>query len=313
MAREMEATAGICERAGRQVRKLQTVLLLIALFAGLGLCSQGCGSAYYREGEDEFGDLPDSLRILVETRESVERRASREAEGVTVREVGAVAAKGLPLEFASEGAYLLRRGDQIQVEVLFYPEMRTLSWVRPDGMVTAPGIGDVEALGRRPEEVAADIEAYYSTLLRDPTTTVNVVDFGERKAYVFGEVLKPGAVPLEQRMTLTQALASVGSVSHDAKLSSVVLLRRKTSHSAQAYRLDLHGVLDGQSLAADLILQPDDVVYVPRKFVAKMEQFVEQVFGGLFPIPDTFIKGYDAIHVDERSALRRNITVDGGQ
>jgi polysaccharide export outer membrane protein len=106
--------------------------------------------------------------------------------------------------------------------VLFYPELETTSIVRPDGMITAPGVGDVPALGRRPEEVAADIEAFYSRTLRDPTTTLNVVAFGARRAYVAGEVYKPGAIELEQRMTLTQALSAAGSPTRDAKLATVV-------------------------------------------------------------------------------------------
>ena len=267
----------------------------------------GCGGPYYVEGQDELGNLPDSLRIVIERQEQQHRERTegvRTDEGVLVRELGGEDARPLALEYSPEGPYLLRRGDRVNVSVLFYPELETSTVVRPDGKVTAPGIGDVTALGRRPEEVAADIEAYYSQILRDPTTTVNVVDFGERRAYVFGMVNRPGPLSLEQRMTLTQALASSGSVTDSAKLATVVLLRRKSENSAQAYRLDLRGVLEGKSLAADIVLQPDDVVYVPRTFVADMELFIDQVFRGLFPIPDLFIKTYDAIHVDKRAAIR---------
>jgi protein involved in polysaccharide export with SLBB domain len=297
-------------------RFLSSIVPLCLLAVLAVLPGGGCAGPYYVEGQDETGDLPDSLRVLIEERERAEEpdEGRREDEGVFVRELGTSAAEatvsaGLPLEYAPESAYLLRRGDRLQVNVLFYPELETNTTVRPDGMITAPGVGDVAALGRRPEEVAADIEAYYSRILRDPTTTINVLAFGERRAYVFGQVNRPGPVDLQQRMTLTQALASVGSVNTDATLSTVVLLRRRTENTAQAYRLDLRGVLDGESLAADVVLQPDDVVYVPRTFIASMEQFVDQVFGGLIPIPDLFIRTYDAIHVDERYGLRRATTV----
>jgi protein involved in polysaccharide export with SLBB domain len=269
----------------------------------------GCGSPYYVEGQDELGELPDSLRIRIEEREQRERVQSegvQTGEGVTVRELGqGEAPQVLPLEYAPEAPYLLRRGDRVEINILFYPELQTVSIVRPDGMVTAPGLGDVPALGRRPEEVAADIEAYYSRLLRDPATTLNVLAFGERRAYVFGMVYKPGPVDLQQRLTLTQALAASGSVTAEATLGSVVLLRRRSENSARAYKLDLSGVVEGKSLAADVVLQPDDVVYVPRSFVSSLELFVRQTFDGLIPIPDLFIKTYDAIHVDERSALRK--------
>ncbi len=289
------------------VRARLAALALVALAAA---GAAGCGSPYYVEGQDELGDLPDSLRILIEAQEQQRQpREVRTEEGVLVRQLSTEeeAAKPLPLEYSSEGPYLLRRGDKVSVNVMFYPELETVTVVRPDGMITAPGVGDVAALGRRPEEVAADIEAHYSRILRDPTTTLNVVSFGERRAYVLGQVAKPGPIDLQQRMTLTQALGATGSPTRDAKLGSVVLLRRKSENTASAYNLDLRGVLEGKSLAADIVLQPDDVVFVPSTFISDLEHFIHLAFEGLLPVPDLFIRSYDAIHVDERSAIRRDV------
>lgn len=300
-------------------KRAGSLLLLMVLLGFASLPWYGCGSPYYVEGQDELGDLPDSLRIVLAERDrAAEARAAARGQGVQVKELEAGKdIVPLPLEYASEGPYRLRRGDKVAVNVLFYPELESITIVRPDGQITAPGLGDVPALGRTPEEVAADIQAYFSTLLRDPTTTLNVLAFGERNAYVFGQVQRPGPVNLQQRMTLTQAIAQTGSVTPDAKLGTVILLRRKTENTARAYRLDLKGVLDGRSLAADIVLQPDDVVWIPRTMLSRMEDFVHMVFAGLLPIPDLFIKSYDAIHVDERAALRRtddNTTVvtEGG-
>ncbi|HMB71222.1 MAG TPA: polysaccharide biosynthesis/export family protein, partial [bacterium] len=149
------------------------VLMALSLAGAIAL--NGCGSPYYVEGQDELGNLPDSLRILIEEQRAEERTETGEQrnEGVFVRELESGKDESpLPLEYASEGPYLLRRGDKVQINVLFYPELETVTIVRPDGQITAPGLGDVTALGRQPTEVAADIEAYYSTLLRDPTTTL---------------------------------------------------------------------------------------------------------------------------------------------
>jgi hypothetical protein len=179
--------------------KVSARLAGLCLVVLAGALVNGCGSPYYIEGQDELGDLPDSLRVLIEERErSADVRGTRTDEGVFVRELASEgeSVPPLPLEYSSEGPYLLRRGDKVLVTVLFYPELESTTIVRPDGMITAPGVGDVPALGRRPEEVAADIEAHYSKILRDPSTTLNVVSFGERRAYVLGQVLKPGAIDL---------------------------------------------------------------------------------------------------------------------
>ncbi len=291
-----------------------TVLGFLLASFFVALIASGCGKPYYVEGQDEVGDLPDSLRIQIEEKERAEKQEKegvQAEEGVHVRDLGPEP-EGVPLglEYSAEGAYLLRRGDKVEIDVLFYPELRTVTVVRPDGKITAPGLGDVIALGRRPEEVAADVEAYYSQLLRDPQSTVNVVSFGERRAYLLGLVRKPGPVDLEQRMTLTQAIAVVGSFDENAQLATVVLLRRRSENSAAAYRLDLRPVVEGKSLAADVILQPDDVVYVPQTFITDMEHFIRQVFGGLLPIPTLFRETYEAIYIRDLAVFRRPIVVE---
>jgi polysaccharide export outer membrane protein len=287
-------------------------------FAALccAILAAGCGKPYYVEGQDEVGELPDSLRIMIEEREKAEEAEKAQAqpveaeEGVLVRELGPPPeGAALGLEFSAEGPYRLRRGDKVEIDVLFYPELETITFVRSDGKLTAPGVGDVVALGRQPQEVAADIEAYYSQLLRDPQTTVNVVGFGERRAYVLGAVNRPGPVELQQRMTLTQAVAEVGSFDENAKVATVVLLRRKSENSAEAFRLDLRPVVEGKSLAADVILQPDDVIYVPQTFLTHMEHFIDQFFGGLLPIPTLFRETYEAIYIRDLAIFRRPVVV----
>ena len=95
----------------------------------------------------------------------------------------------------------------------------------------------------------------------------------------------------------------------NAQLATVVLLRRRSENSAAAYRLDLRPVVEGKSLAADVILQPDDVVYVPQTFIADMEQFIQQVFGGLLPIPTLFRETYEAIYIRDLAIFRRPVVI----
>ena len=138
---------------------------------------------------------------------------------------------------------------------------------------------------------------------------MNVVGFGERRAYVLGSVNRPGPVELHQRMTLTQAVAEVGSFDQNAQVSTVVLLRRKSENAAEAFRLDLRPVVEGKSLAADVILQPDDVIFVPQTFLASMEHFIDQFFGGLLPIPTLFRETYEAIYIRDLAIFRRPVVV----
>ena len=115
--------------------------ILAALF---GASVIGCGSPYYVEGQDQLGDVPDSLRILIQEKEKAKEGPEpvRADEGVYVRELAtgdegsAEKANPLPLEYSSEGPYLLRRADKVLINVLFYPELETTSIVRPRASAT---------------------------------------------------------------------------------------------------------------------------------------------------------------------------------
>jgi polysaccharide export outer membrane protein len=76
--------------------------------------------------------------------------------------------------------YRLAIGDQIRIEFFNSPQLdRTLD-VRPDGRVTAPYIGDVDAYGLTPTELAKRLDQGYSTILRNPKATVTLIRYGQR-------------------------------------------------------------------------------------------------------------------------------------
>ena len=76
--------------------------------------------------------------------------------------------------------YRLAIGDQIRVEMFNAPQLdRTLD-VRPDGRVTVPFVGDIEAFGLAPADLAKRIDEAYSKLLKNPKSTVTLIRYGQR-------------------------------------------------------------------------------------------------------------------------------------
>jgi polysaccharide biosynthesis/export protein len=56
------------------------------------------------------------------------------------------------------GSYKLDSLDVIDIEFILDPELDRQVVIRPDGMITLPGIGDIKAVGLGPEELAKKIE-----------------------------------------------------------------------------------------------------------------------------------------------------------
>ncbi|MGH8173975.1 MAG: polysaccharide biosynthesis/export family protein, partial [Rhodanobacteraceae bacterium] len=69
-------------------------------------------------------------------------------------------------------AYRIGVDDEVRVSVWQNPGLDVTVPVRPDGKISVPLVGDVEAGGRTPEEVAAEIQGKLHTYVRDPQVTV---------------------------------------------------------------------------------------------------------------------------------------------
>ena len=96
--------------------------------------------------------------------------------------------------------------DEIDVKFPFQPSMDHHAVIRPDGMISTPGIGEIAAAGMTPPELEGLIIDKSKARLRDPEVTVILTKMGEQRVYVAGEVEKSNFVPLRPGMTPLQAV-----------------------------------------------------------------------------------------------------------
>ena len=78
--------------------------------------------------------------------------------------------------------YKIDTEDTIRVEFFYYPNMNTTIKVRPDGRITMPLIGEVEADKQTPTELAKKLEKLYKNHITRPAITVDVLDFNVKIA-----------------------------------------------------------------------------------------------------------------------------------
>lgn len=84
------------------------------------------------------------------------------------------------------------------------------------------------------------------------------------KAYIYGAVLKPGAVRIQEGDTVLTALSSTGGPVPDAKLSEARLIRF-VDGQAIVMKLDLSEALSKGDLSQAPVMQPGDVLYIPSR------------------------------------------------
>ena len=158
--------------------------------------------------------------------------------------------------------------DRVQVTVWRNPELSIAGPVRPDGKITVPLIGDVEAGGRTPSEVAETIKKQLSVYIRDPNVAVIITELRSHeflsRVRVTGAVRTPRSFPYRQGMTVLDAVLEAGGV-NDFASPNRTKLYRKTKDKIDVFEIELGDILNKGQLQTNLPLRPGDVVTVPER------------------------------------------------
>jgi polysaccharide export outer membrane protein len=168
--------------------------------------------------------------------------------------------KPAPHAPALDDEYRLATGDKLRIEVYKDAQLSQSVQVRPDGKITLPLVGDMEATGRTPIELRDAIAKSLKEYVTNPTVTVIVVEATVSTAYVMGEVNHPGAVTLQAPLTIMQALALAGGLKDFADAKNIRVLRKATS-GVETIPFNYKEAL--KSSRAPIYLRAGDTVVVP--------------------------------------------------
>ena len=97
-----------------------------------------------------------------------------------------------------------------------------------------------------------------------------------RVVHVLGEVNEPGMVPVGRGLDLLRALAGAGSMTEDAVVSEVRILRR-AGDKVRVFTVDVKQIYELGAITANIPLQPEDIVYVPERGLSKLNYVLRQL------------------------------------
>ena len=164
--------------------------------------------------------------------------------------------------------YLIGVDDRVQVSVWRNPELSVTAPVRPDGKISVPIIGDVEAGGRTAEEVAEDIKGKLAKYIRDPSVVVILTELRSHeflsRVRVTGAVRTPRSLPHRQGMTVLDAILEAGGL-NDFASPGRTRLYRQGKDKVDVFDIDLADILNRGRLETNLPLLPGDVLTVPER------------------------------------------------
>jgi polysaccharide biosynthesis/export protein len=155
--------------------------------------------------------------------------------------------------------YRVGPGDKLRIEVYKDPQLSQSVQVRPDGKITLPLIGDLDANGRTPIELRDTIAKSLKEYITNPTVTVIVVEALASQVFVMGEVSHPGPVQILGPTTIVQVLAMAGGFKEFANTKDVRVLRPNGT-SVQTIRFNYKEALNNE--AKPFFVRAGDTVIV---------------------------------------------------
>jgi polysaccharide export outer membrane protein len=178
----------------------------------------------------------------------------------------------------AQSEYRVQPGDAITVEVLEDNTLNRSLVVLPDGRITFPFAGSLQAAGKSASQIQNDIRtAIQANFTTPPTVFVTVQpsqnSFASSSAfgadtisiYFLGEVNRPGVVEVEPGTTLLQAMAVSGGLTRFAAVKRIQLRRTNKSTGVQnVVTLNYRALANGT--ASNVIeLKDGDVILVPER------------------------------------------------
>ncbi len=276
-------------------------LLSLALFfsyASLGFANEDSGdrgrkhylkgSVYYQQGrfdeaEVEFKLAYDLLHPKEEKKPYVAEAPVKEdtPKALAIEDKQAQLKKDVRIKASGafgSGEYMVGEDDTLHISVWQNPDLEQEVVVRPDGKISFPLIGDIQASGLTITQLDDILTEKLVEYIKHPEVSVSVKRLGGKKVIVLGEVRTPGIYSVTGKRTILESIAMAGGFTNHAVVSSVILVRGGLE-KPKGIRLNLNRSLIKGDMSQNMSLFPEDIIFVPKKFIANVNYLVNEIVG----------------------------------
>jgi polysaccharide export outer membrane protein len=165
-----------------------------------------------------------------------------------------------PAAAASTPDYVIGVDDLLHIIVWDNKELEQQVSVRPDGKISFPLAGELQAAGRTVPQLTADLTERLSKAVKSPNVSVMVKEIHSFRVYFVGKVSKPGVYPIKAGTPFLQALTLAGGpAAEGADLPATYIIR-----GTERIPVDLRRLIQDGDLSKNLLLQTEDTVVVPE-------------------------------------------------
>jgi len=172
---------------------------------------------------------------------------------------------------AQEQEYVIGEGDTLNVSVWGNKDVSLSVKVRPDGKITVPAAGDVQAAGLTVNRLKLVLQAILRDYIKNPTVTVIVEEITNNKVYVTGGGVPSGVYELNKKTTLLQLLCQLGGTgkgnsgtgSQSLMLENADLRKTYIIRNNKKFRRDFYSLFYEGNMSQDVVLEINDIIFIP--------------------------------------------------
>ena len=163
-----------------------------------------------------------------------------------------------PAAAVDSNGYKVESPDILNIRVWHEQDFSGIYSVHPDGKITLPLVGDIQAGGKSPAEIEKLVREALTKYVVNPLVTVTVQSVLSKKYYMDGEIGRPGEYELVSPTTILEAISKAGGLAAFANQKKVYVLRGDKRIS-----FNYKDVIHGKHLEQNILLLPDDHIVVP--------------------------------------------------
>ena len=190
--------------------------------------------------------------------------------------------------WASASDYTLRPGDQLNIivtqdtDISSSIQSATTSpyLVRPDGKVSFPLVGEIDANGMTVQEFTDTLTKGLSKYYVQPDVAVNIVKLGTIRVFVFGEVKKPGAIELTKGHTIIDAIGAAEGFTWDTAKKKIFLIHQDDTNNL--IPVNLNHMLQTGDMKENFELKEGDILYLTRNSRISFSRDIAPLFSAAY-------------------------------
>ena len=162
----------------------------------------------------------------------------------------------------TDPGYKIGPEDILEISIWKEDGLKKEVLVRPDGGISFPLIGDLQATGKTAAELREEITKKLEQFIPDPVVSVALLKVVGNKVFVIGKVNKPGEFVAGRYVDVLQALSMAGGLTPFAAENSIKVLRKEGGKDV-VMPFEYSSVKRGERLEQNIMLKGGDVVVVP--------------------------------------------------